>query len=102
MKSQLTRPRGRCWEQFAKGAPTFLLGFVSAARDSRSSWNELRHPVFSKWGSDSKKLGQRGEEDISWNCTQTKQVDFCFVWVWDVEGKKFSLAFPEGSGVVGG
>ena len=62
-----------------KGALTFLLGFVSAARASPSSWKELRHATFSKWGSDSKKFGWREEEDISWSCAQTKQVGFCFV-----------------------
>ena len=39
-----------------KEALTFLLGFVSAARASPSSWKELRHAAFSKWGSDSKSL----------------------------------------------
>ena len=49
-----------------------------------------------------KKAWMEGRRRYQLELRSNKASWFLFCTVWDVEGKKFSLAFPEGRGVVGG
>ncbi|RVW55537.1 hypothetical protein CK203_075216 [Vitis vinifera] len=91
-------PGGKCW--FGVDSKTFEISVDEAK--GKVLGTELRPAAFSKWGSDSKKAWVEGERRYQMELRSNRAGRFLFCTAWDVEGKKFSLAFPEGKGVVGG
>ena len=115
-------PDGKCW--FGVESKTFeisvdeakgkVLGTVCKRSPNFSSWIHFSGKGFSfllegvetccslKVGERFKKAWMEGGRRYQLELRSNKAGRFLFCTVWDVEGKKFSLAFLEGRGVVGG
>ena len=115
-------PGGKCW--FGVDLKTFeisvdeakgkVLGTVCERSPNFSSWicfsgkglsfllEVAETCCFLKVGERFKKAWAEGERRYQMELRSNRAGRFLFCTAWDVEGKKFSLAFPEGKGVVGG